>query len=76
MPGDPEQCRLNAARCLKLSERAKYPARRQSLASLAEMWAKLAAENEADQALLRTLSELEFDEPFYALPEALNLRAA
>ena len=76
MPGDAKQCRLNAARCLKLSERAKYPARRQSLAALAETWAKLAAENESDQALLRTLSELEFDEPFYALPEALNLRAA
>ena len=39
MPGDAKQCRLNAARCLKLSERAKYPARRQSLAALAEMWA-------------------------------------
>ena len=76
MPGDPEKCRLNAARYLKLSERAKNPARRQSLAALAETWAKLAAENEADQALLHTLSELEFDEPFYALPEALNLRAA
>jgi hypothetical protein len=75
MPGDPEQCRLNAARCLKLSERAKNP-KRHSLAALAETWAKLAAENESDQALLRTLSELEFDEPFYALPEALNLRAA
>jgi hypothetical protein len=33
MPGDAKQCRLNAARCLKLSERAKYPARRQSLAA-------------------------------------------
>jgi hypothetical protein len=76
MPGDPEQCHLNAARCLKLFERAKNPAKRQSLAALAETWAKLAAENESDQALLRTLSELEFGEPFYALPEALNLRAA
>ena len=27
MPGDPEQCRLNAVRCLKLAERAKAPAR-------------------------------------------------
>ena len=76
MPGDPEQCRLNAARCLKLSERAKNPARRRSLAALAETWAKLAAETESDQALLRTLSELEFDEAFYAVSEALNLRAA
>ena len=76
MPGDPEQCRLNAAPCLQLSERAKDPARRQNLAALAETWTKLAAESESDQALLRTLSELEFDEPFYAVPEALNLRAA
>jgi hypothetical protein len=75
MPGDPEQCRLNAARCLRLSERAKDPARRQSLAALADTWKKLAAELEADQALLRTLSELEFDGPFYPVPEALN-RAA
>ena len=39
-------------------------------------WAKLAAETESGQALLRTLFELEFDESFYAVPEALNLRAA
>ena len=38
--------------------------------------AKLAAETESGQALLRTLFELEFDELFYAVPEALNLRAA
>jgi hypothetical protein len=76
MPGDPELCRLNAARYSKLSKRAENPARRQSFAALAETWVKLAAEKEFDQALLCTLSELEFDEPFYALPEALNLRAA
>ena len=76
MPGDPAQCRLNAVRCFKLSEHAKDPPRRQSLAALAETWTKLAAETESDQVLLRTLSELEFDEPFYAVPAALNLRAA
>ena len=76
MPGDPEQCRLNAARCLKLSERAKDPARRQNLAALAETWTKLAAELESDQALLNALSEINVDEPFNAVPEALNLRAA
>ena len=74
MPGDPEQCRLNAARCLKLSERAKDPARRQNLAALAETWTKLAAESESDQALLRTLSELEFDEPF--IRRGLHLQSA
>ena len=40
MPGDPEQCRLNAVRCLKLAERAKAPASRESLAALAETWTK------------------------------------
>ena len=76
MPGDPQQCRLNAARYLELSKRAKNRTRRANLAALAKMWTKLAAEFEADQPLLNTLSELEFDEPFYAVPEALNLRAA
>jgi hypothetical protein len=64
------------ARYSELSERAKDPARRERLGALAEMWKRLAAELEADQALLNALSELQFDEPFYAVPEALNLRAA
>jgi len=76
MPGDPANCRSNATRYFKLAERAKDPARRQRLAALAVTWTKLAAELESDQTLLNALSELEFDEPFYAVPEALNLRAA
>ena len=76
MPGDPARCRLNAARYTELSERAKDPARRKRLVVLAETWTRLAAELEADQALLNALSELQFDKPFYAVPEALNLRAA
>jgi hypothetical protein len=74
MPGNPAQCRLYAARYLELSKRAKNPARGESLAALAETWTKLAAEYEADQPLLNTLSEINFDEPFNAVPEALNLR--
>ena len=76
MPGDPAQCRLYAARYLELSKRANNLARRQNLAALAETWTKLAAELESDQALLKALSEINVDEPFYAVPEALNLRAA
>ena len=76
MPGDPAKCRLNAMRYVKLSERAQDPRRRERLAALAEMWARLAAEFEADQALLEALSELQFDQPVYPVPEALNLRAA
>jgi hypothetical protein len=49
---------------------------RERLVALAETWTRLAAELEANQALLNALSELQFDEPFYAGPEALNLRAA
>ena len=44
MPGNPEQCRLNAARYLELSKRAKNRARRANLAALGKMWTKLAAE--------------------------------
>ena len=76
MPGNPEQCRLNAARYLELSKRAKSRARRANLAALAKLWTKLAAELESEQALLDALSEINLDEPYYAVPEALNLRAA
>jgi hypothetical protein len=76
MPGDPAKCRLYAARYLELSKRAKNPARRQNLAALAQTWTKLSAELESDQALLNALSEFNVDEPFYAVPEALNLWAA
>ena len=76
MPGDPAKCRLNAERYRKLSECAYDPARRLRLAALAVTWTRLAAELESDQALLKALSELQFDEPIYAVPEALNVRAA
>ena len=75
MPGDPYQCRLNAARCLALAKRARRPEVRQSFTALAETWRKLAAEVESDEALLRAISELEFGEPYEALPFALNLRS-
>ena len=76
MPGDPALCRLYAARYLKLSERVEDPARRRSLAALAETWTKLAAELESEQALLNALSELEFDEPFAWPPDGHSLVVA
>jgi hypothetical protein len=48
---------------------------RQTFVALAETWTRLAAELESDQALLRTLSELGFSEPYDALPLALKLRS-
>jgi len=74
MPGNPEQCRLNAARCLKLAKRARRPEMRETFTALAVTWTRL-AEHESDEALLRTISELEFSEPYEALPLALKLRS-
>jgi hypothetical protein len=52
MPGNPEQCRLNAARSLKLAKRARKPEMRETFTALADTWRKLAAERESDEALL------------------------
>ena len=51
MPGNPEQCRLNAARCLKLAKRARRPEMRETFTALADTWTRLAAEHEFDEAL-------------------------
>jgi hypothetical protein len=75
MPGNPEQCRLNAARCLKLAKRARRAEMRESLTALADTWTRLAAEHESDEALLRAISELEFSKPYEALPQALKLHS-
>ena len=75
MPGNPEQCRLNAARCLKLAKRARRPEMRETFTALADTWTRLAAEHESDEALLRAISELEFSKPYEALPLALKLRS-
>jgi hypothetical protein len=40
---------------------------------MALTWKQLAAESEADEALLSVLSDMEFGEPFEALPLALGL---
>ena len=73
MPGDPHQCRRNAARCLALAQRARNPAMRANFAAMADTWTKLAAETESDQSLLAALAELELGEPYYAVPLALSL---
>jgi hypothetical protein len=75
MPGNPQQCRANAKRCLRLANRATKPERRQNFTDLAEIWTKLAAETESDDGLLRVIGELDFSEPSDVLPRALRLRA-
>src|SRR5262249_221688 len=73
MPGNPEQCRLNAARCLKLAKRARRPEMRETFTALADTWTRLAAERESDEAILCAISELEFTEPYEPLPPAFKL---
>ena len=63
-----------AARYSALAKRAWRPHVRQVFIELAETWAKLAAETEADQPLLGVLSEIDQGEPYEALPRALKLR--
>ena len=75
MPGNPEQCRLNAARCLKLAKRARRQEMRETFTALADTWTRLAAEHEFDEDLLRAISELEFSKPHEALPLALKLHS-
>jgi hypothetical protein len=72
MPGNPEQCRLNAARSLKLAKHA-LPEMRETFTALADTRRRLAAERESDEALLCAISEQEFTEPYEALPLALKL---
>ena len=76
MLGNSQQCRLNAAHCLALAEQAISPHSRQDFIALADTWNKLAAELESDDALLQAISEIEFSEPCYDLPLALNIRWA
>jgi hypothetical protein len=73
MPGDPRLCRLNAAHCLTLARRAKRREAQEDFAAMALTWKRLAAETEADDALLRVFTEMEFGEPSLALPVALAL---
>jgi hypothetical protein len=73
MPGNPHQCRLNAARCSALARRSRRPEAQEAFATMALTWKQLAAETEANDALLRVFSEMEFGEPSEVLPLALGL---
>lgn len=73
MPGEPHRYRLNAARCAALARPAKTSVARQAFAAIVVTWKQLAAETEADDALLRVFSEMELGEPSKALPAALGL---
>ena len=47
MPGDPEFCRQNAARCTKLASGMTDPHLKEALADVAQSWEQLANKIEA-----------------------------
>jgi hypothetical protein len=61
MPGDPKECRQRALNCMFEVKVARTPQERESFATLARSWIKLAEELEWTQALLAKVDE--FDEP-------------
>ena len=73
MPGNPHECRLNAAQCSKLAKTA-VTSECDALFALADTWKRLAAELEADQKLLEVLSELDLSsQPYEAFLFGLNI---
>ena len=75
MPGNADQCRIDAARFKALSKRAWRPEVRQTFQELGEICSRLAAEIDADEHLYSTLCEMELGEPQDALPRALNIHS-
>jgi rubredoxin len=63
---------------VSLLKTAATPETHQDLLALAETWRRLAAELESDQALLRTICELEvgYGKPYEVLPAALHIRSS
>jgi hypothetical protein len=60
MPGDPKECREQAAKCKLLAEAATLPEMKDHFITLAAQWERLAAEHESAEAFLRTVIEIEF----------------
>ena len=57
MPGDPEECRQHAKRCLALAGEARSPEIKNSLVEIAQRWAALATDLDATHKLLKALED-------------------
>lgn len=62
MPGNPEQCRAHAIRCLQLAGAAPNAEAGQKFLRLAEMWTDLAAELELVQPLATAIKDMTFSD--------------
>ena len=52
MPGDPKECRAQAAHCAELAAKAKTTHLRATFLGLSKQWERLAADLEAMQAIV------------------------
>jgi hypothetical protein len=52
MPGDPQECRENAKRCLEMAQTSRTQAEREGFEGLALRWLALASDYDATNSLL------------------------
>jgi hypothetical protein len=52
MPGNPEECRWHALKCVRLAQTSATPQRRDRFAKLARTWIRLAEDLERSRAFL------------------------
>ena len=62
MPGNPQECRENAKRCLELAQASGTQTGRERFAELAQTWLALPTDYEATNLLLANLSERKMDQ--------------
>jgi hypothetical protein len=63
MPGDPSECRIHAANCIRLAEEATIAEARDHFFNLAAQWERLAPELESAKAFLDTMAEIKNENP-------------
>jgi hypothetical protein len=57
MPGDPQECRHHAMRCMELATSIANPTLKASLLDLAQTWTRLAADLESTKRMLDAMDE-------------------
>ncbi len=57
MPGNPNQCKALAFRCMQLADAAQDAAVSQKFLQMAELWTQLAAELQAFRPLVKAIEE-------------------
>lgn len=72
MPGDPNECRENAKRCLEFAQTARTEADRERFEGLAQRWLALATDFEAASVLLGKWSSGPMTFPDDPVPPAHN----